>query len=155
MATFLRLLVLIVILNVIRYLVAGPIETFLILPSLFGQMEANPGYFNNTFTAVDWVTSYFYNFMMWACAAWAFHIMQPALKGGWYAKSYKAFGLTWLFFASVSAIYMNHYSHSKAFYVFNVLDAVIAFFVVAVANAYLYPRIVKTPGDSGSRGVGD
>ena len=35
---------------------------------------------------------------------------------------------------------MNHYSHPKDFYFFNVLDALIVFTIVAVANGLLYPR---------------
>jgi arginine exporter protein ArgO len=51
--------------------------------------------------------------------------------------SLKTFALGWLFFASVSAIYMNHYSHPKDFYLWNILDAVLAFLIVAVANGLL------------------
>jgi hypothetical protein len=46
-----------------------------------------------------------------------------------------------LFFTSVSAIYMNQYSHSKWFYIWNCLDAVIVFAVGAIANGLLYPRL--------------
>ena len=96
MATFFRFLVLVVILNVVRYLVGGLVEQPFILPHLFGEMEANPSYFATEFTTIDWATSFFYNFMMWLAVVWVYH--------------------------SVSFIYMNHYSHPKAFYFWNVLN---------------------------------
>jgi len=58
-------------------------------------------------------------------------------------KSLKAFGLSLLFFVSVSAIYMNHYSHSKWFYFWNCLDAIIVLGIVAVAGGLIYPRLFK------------
>jgi hypothetical protein len=93
------------------------------------------GGFNNQFTPTDWATSFFYNFMMWLTATWVFVLMAPGLL--------KAFRLMLMFFVSVSAIYMNHYAHSKWFYIWNSLGAVIVCAVVAVSNGLLYPRIFK------------
>ncbi len=138
----LRLLALIFLLNVVRYLVAAPIEQLTVLPGLFEAMEADASTFNTSFTTVDWITSFLYNGVMWAVATVAFHWMHPRLSGGWIAKSLKAYGLMCLFFLSVSAIYMNHYSHPAAFYLYNMGSAVIAYAVVAVANGFLYPRLV-------------
>ena len=105
--TFLRFLVLVVLLNVVRYLVAGVVEQALVLPHLFGAMAESPEYFM--------------------------------------VASLKSFGLMWLMFAAVSAIYMNHYSHPRDFYLWNILDAVIAFATVAVANGLLYRRVLGPP----------
>ncbi len=37
---------------------------------------------------------------------------------------------------------MNHYSHTKAFYLYNILDVLIAYTVVAVANGLLYTLFI-------------
>lgn len=142
-----RFLGLVVVLNIIRYVVAGVIEMPLILPPLFKEMEENATYFNTAFATVDWLTSYFYNFIMWLCMTWIFHLARPALHGREMIKSLKVFGLGWLFFASVSAIYMNHYSHPKAFYLWNILDGIVAFGIVAVANGLLYRRMMGIQAD--------
>jgi len=137
-----RFLALVILLNVIRYLVVGPIESVTFLPHLFGEMEKHAAYFATEFTTVDWVTSYFYNFMMWMAAVWVFHLMRPVLKGSDLTASLKVFSLMWLFFASVSAVYMNHYSHPKLFYIVNVADALLVFGLVGAANGLLYRRVM-------------
>ncbi|MEX2570888.1 MAG: hypothetical protein WD737_06250 [Gemmatimonadota bacterium] len=142
MQTALRLFALILALNVIRYVVAGPLEQMTVLPPLFTAMAESPDYFNNSFSTVDWVTSFLYNGAMWGIAVLVFHSIHPQLPGGWLAKSVQSYGLLCLFFLSVSAIYMNHYSHPNSFYLYNMGSAVIAFGVVAVANTILYPRLV-------------
>ena len=142
MATFLRLLALVFALNIIRYLAAGPIEAFTVLPRLFAAMEASPSYFRNEFTTLDWITSYFYNFMMWASCVLCYHFIHPSLAGSSIVRSFKTFALLYLFFVSVSTIYMNHYSHPYDFYLYNILDGAIAFSVVALGNGLLYPRLM-------------
>lgn len=144
--TFVRFLALVVLLNVVRYLVAGVVEQMLVLPHLFGAMAESPEYFRTEFTTWDWITSYLYNFVMWGVAAWVFHLLRPVLRGGNVVASLKSFALMWLMFAAVSAIYMNHYSHPRDFYLWNILDAVIAFGTVAVANGLLYGRVMGRQG---------
>ena len=144
--TFVRFLALVVLLNVVRYLVAGVVEQMLVLPHLFGAMAESPEYFRTEFTTWDWITSYLYNFVMWGVAAWEFHLLRPVLRGGNVVASLKSFALMWLMFAAVSAIYMNHYSHPRDFYLWNILDAVIAFGTVAVANGLLYGRVMGRQG---------
>ncbi len=138
----LRFLSLVVVLNVIRYAVGAVIEPALIFPGLFGAMEGASSYFNTSFTTLDWITSYFYNFAVWLTCVWVFHLMRPSLRGNDVAASLKAFGLMWIYFASVSAVYMNHYSHSRAFYGWNIADALMMFTVVAIANGLLYRRFM-------------
>lgn len=138
----LRFLILVVLLNLARYLVGGLLEAWTVAPRLFGEMAAHPSYFVQEFGTWDWVTSFTYNFVMWLAAAWFFHLARPSLPGSDLSASLQVFALAWLFFASVSFIYMNHYSHPADFYVWNVLDAVIAFGVVAVANGLLYRRVM-------------
>ena len=151
MLTFIRFLGLVILLNLLRYLVCVPIEMRLVLPRLIRQMEAHSSYFNTNFTSVDWITSYFYNFMMWLTILWLFHLLRPVLKGHEVVKSLKVFGIGFVFFASLSAIYMNHYSHPKLFYLFNILDALIVFPIVAVANGLLYPLFMRKRASSVSK----
>lgn len=135
-----KFLGLVVILNVVRYVVGEALE-LRVTSRLFRVMEAYPSVFNNQSTAADWATSFFYNFMMWLTATLVFALMALGLRRSAIARSLKSFGLMLLFFVSVSAIYMNHYAHSKWFYIWNSLDAVIAFAVVGITNGLLYPRI--------------
>lgn len=139
--TLVKFLVLVAVLNVIRYALGWPLERLLIFNRLFGAMEKGSSCFNTAFTTFDWVTSYFYNFMMWLTLTWIFVKMHPVLAGNPVVRSLKIFGLGFLFFASVSAIYMNHYRHPKDFYFYNILDGMIVFPLVAVANGLIYPRV--------------
>ncbi len=138
----LKFLALVVLLNLVRYVVGGVVERPAVT-RLFRVMESYPAVFNNNFTTFDWVTSYFYNFMMWLTAAWVFALLAPSLRGHYVVRSLKVFGLILLFFFSLSAIYMNHYVHPKVFYFWNCVDALIVFPVVAVANGLLYPLLFK------------
>ena len=78
---FLRFLTLVVILNVLRYLLGFLVEPVAIFPGLSAAMEANASYFNSEFTTFDWLTSFFYNFMMWLVCVCVFHLMRPVIKG--------------------------------------------------------------------------
>lgn len=137
--TVVKLLALVVVLNIVRYVAAAPFEMWLIFEGLFGSMEGSPC-FNTNFTTFDWVTSFIYNFLMWLSITWLFFLAEANLKGHYVVRSLKLYGVAWLFFAALSGVYMNHYSHPKDFYFFNVLDALIVFTIVAVANGLLYPR---------------
>jgi hypothetical protein len=139
-----KFLTLVLALNLIRYVFGYPFEKLLIFDPLFGTMERNALCFNTTFTTFDWATSYFYNFMMWLTITWVFVAMQPRLAGDTVTKSLKVYGLMFLFFASVSAIYMNHYRHERTFYGYNILDALIVYTLVAVANGLIYPRLFRS-----------
>lgn len=118
---FAKFLALVMMINVIRYVFGVPFERLLIFERLFGEMEKNPLCFNTEFTHFDWTTSYFYNFMMWLAITWVFVNMHAALTGGPMLKSFKVYGLMYLFYASLSAIYMNHYRHQQTFYTYNIL----------------------------------
>ena len=86
--------------------------------------------------------------MFWLVAAWMYHLAHSAIKGHHVVKSLKIFGLMGLFFISVAAVYMNHYTAEiKTFYLYSMLDAVILFPLVGLANGLLYPRIM-TDGEA-------
>lgn len=138
----LKLLLLVLVLNIVRYAGGYIVEPFLIFPGLFGAMEASASYFRTEFTTFDWVTSYLYNFCMWLACAWVFHVARPAIHGSDLVASLKVFGIMCFSFASVSAIYMNHYSHPRDFYLWNIADAVLVFALVGIANGFLYRRVM-------------
>ncbi|MFI5176789.1 MAG: hypothetical protein ACHQKY_18165 [Terriglobia bacterium] len=152
MKTFLRFLVLVIALNLVRYVAGIPIEFPLVVNKMSGVMERNASCFNIHFSTLDRTTSYFYNFMMWLTITWVFHLLPPSLRGSFVGKSLKVYGLMFLSFASVSAIYMNHYIHPKSFYVYNIFDALIIFPLVAVANGLLYPLLMTRRRESPAPG---
>jgi hypothetical protein len=148
MKTFLKFFALVVLLNVIRYSFAYlPLEQLAFQP-MFGVMNANPAYFNMNFSTSDWATSYLYNFMMWLAFTWVFVLVQPRLKGHPVLRALKVYGLMFLIFASISAIYMNHYAHPKEFYLYSIFDALLVFPVVAVATGLLHPILFKPESSS-------
>lgn len=139
----LKFLSFVVALNLVRYFAGYPVEKFFIFDSLVGAMEKSAYCFNTHFTTFDWVTSYFYNFMMWLTVAWVYVKLQRVLTCSDVIKSLKVYGIMYLYFASLSGIYMNHYRHPKTFYFFNVLDGLLVFPIVAVANGLIYPLLFK------------
>ena len=139
---FVRFLGLVLVLNILRYGGGFLFEPFIIFPGLFGAMEESASYFRNEFTTFDWVSSYLFNFVMWLTCVWIFHLLRPVLRGPDLLASVKVFGIMWLMFASTSAIYMNHYSHPRDFYFWNVFDALLVFALVALGNGFLYRRMM-------------
>ena len=146
-----RFLALVVILNVLRYLGGFLIEPTAIFPGLTAAMMASAEYFNTVYDTFDWVTSFFYNFMMWLTCALVFHLMRPAIRGSDILASFKVFGIMCLFFASVAAILMNHYSHPKDFYFWIILDSVLIYAFVALCNGLLYRRVMGPYAAAGTR----
>ncbi len=143
MKTVFKFLLLVIILNLIRYFIVGPIEGLTIMEPMHRVMPEYPECFNNEFTQFDWMTSFFYNFMLWVSVVWIFHLAHPALKGSYLIKSLKVFGICCLFFSSLAAIYMNHYIVDiRTFYRYSILDAIIVFTILGVGNGLLYPRIM-------------
>ncbi len=141
MLRFLKLLGLALLLNLVRYLAGMPIESLTIMEPMHRVMPQFPEVFDTDFTSADFAISLGYNFMLWFTATAVFHLMHPALKGSLLIKSLKSFGLMCLFFVSLAAVYMNHYTDAvKPFYLWSMVDAVIVFTLVALANAFLYPR---------------
>ncbi len=143
LVTAAKLIGLCAVLNILRYYVFGFIEGVFVMGPLFAAMEQSKEYFNTDFKTIDWVTSYFYNFVLWFVITIAFHVVHPRLTGNTVLRSLKVYGLMLVMFASVSAIYMNHYSHPKDFYIYNILDSVLIFPLVGIANGFLYPLFFK------------
>lgn len=144
MKTFLKFLLLVVMLNAVRYLVGGPIESLFVLDGMFGVMQKFPDAFNSDFSNTDMAVSFFYNFMLWLSAAALFFVAFPALKGHYVIRSLKIHALMCLFFLSLTAIYMNHFVVSvRSFFLYSMLDAVILFLIVGTANGLIFPLLFK------------
>lgn len=144
MKTVLKFLLLVVLLNLVRYLFGYYLESWFVLPGMFDVMGKFPESFNTAFSNTDFAISLFYNFMLWLAAAWIFHLAHPNVKGGFILKSLKIYGISCLFFLSLSAVYMNHYVEAvQPFYLYSMLDAILLFPIVAIANGFIYPRLFK------------
>lgn len=148
MITFLRLVLLVIVLNLIRYFVGGPIEAVTIMEPMHRMLPDYPGVFDLDFSTRDFTISLFYNFMLWFSATLAFHLAWPALAGPMWARSLKMFGVMALFFCSLAAVYMNHYVGAiREFYLWSMVDALIVFSIVGLANGFLYPVIMRRKPD--------
>ena len=140
MNTAFKLIILVMLLNVVRYIVGMPIESLTIMEPMHRVMPRYPDVFDTEFTTIDFAISLFYNFMMWFTATLVFHLLHPVLRGPIWVKSLKSYMLMALFFCSLAAIYMNHYSDAfKPFYLWSMVDALILFPLVGLANGILYP----------------
>jgi hypothetical protein len=141
MRTIMKLAGLVVLLNVVRYLLGGFVEGLTIMEPMHRPMSLYPEVFDNDFTTTDFTISLIYNYAVWFFATVAFHLLNPLLKGSIWVRSLKSYGLMAAFFCSLAAVYMNHYTADvKPFYFWSMVDAVIVFTIVALANALLYPR---------------
>jgi hypothetical protein len=144
MKPMLKFLVLVVLLNLARYLLGWLPEGWWVLPGMFGVMEKFPESFNVNFSSQDFAVSLFYNFMLWLSAAWIFHVAHANVRGNFVVRSLKVYGIIWLFFISLSAVYMNHFvDRVKPFYLYSMLDAIVLFPIIALANGLLYPRLFR------------
>ena len=64
-------------------------------------------------------------------------------------RSLKSFAVSGLIFISLAAVYMNHFvGESRAFFAWSIVDGLILFPLIAIANAFLYPLIVRKISDS-------
>lgn len=139
-----KFLLLVVILNIVRYLIGGPIEGLTIMEPMHRVMPEFPGCFNNDFTSQDFAISFFYNFMLWLAVTWIFLLAYPSMRGSFVVRSLKVFAVCCLFFISLAAIYMNHYiPEIRPFYMWSMVDAIILFFIVGLANGLIFPWLFK------------
>ena len=145
MNTIGKLAGLVLLLNVIRYLVGMPLEAITILEPMHRMMPLHPEVFDVDFTSTDFTSSLFYNCMLWFWATVVFHLMHPMLQGPLWLRSVKSYLIMAAFFCSLAAVYMNHYTvEVKPFYFWSMVDALILFPLVGLANAVLYPRFFSS-----------
>jgi hypothetical protein len=106
-------------------------------------MEMFPEVFDNHFSSTDFANSLGYNYGMWFAVALAIHFMHPNTEGGGLRKSLVAHAVMCLAFMSIALIYMNHFQGAmRDFFFYSMLDGPIVFTVVALGNAWLYPKLV-------------
>jgi len=145
MKTLLRFLLLVGILNFVRYLLGWFPETCWVLPGRFGVMAKFPESFNNNFGGEDFSVPLVYNFMLWLATAWIFHLAHASVRGSFLMKTLKIYGICALFFASLAVVCMNHFVAAiRLFYLQSMLDALVLFPIVAAANGLLYPLVFTT-----------
>jgi len=141
--TLAKLLALTVALNIVRYVVGGVIEGITIMEPMHTPMAAYPEIFKD-FGAADFALGFLFNFAMWFAAVLAVHLMWPALKGSAMVRAFKGYATMWLFFASLAAVYMNHYlAGVQLFYRWSIVDGMILFPLVALAHGFFYPMLFK------------
>ena len=141
MKTIAKLAILVVLLKLVRYVVGGPIESLTILEPMQRPMSLYADAFDADFSGTDFTISFLYNYVMWFFAAVVFHLLNPVLRGSIWVRSLKSYMLMAAFFCSLTAVYMNHYSAGvKPFYFWSMIDALIVFPIVGLANAWIYPR---------------
>jgi hypothetical protein len=93
------------------------------------------------FSNRDYAISLVYNFLLWLAAVLQYHFMHLALAGGSIARSLKSFTISWLAFASLALVYMNHFVEKmQPFFLWSIIDAALVFAIVALANGLLHPR---------------
>ncbi len=144
MKTILKLAALVVLLNAVRYTVGGWIEGFTIMEPMHRPLPLFPEAFDQEFTTADFMISLGYNYAMWFVAAVVFHLLNPVLRGSIWVRSLKSYLLMAAFFCALAAVYMNHYvAGIRPFYYWSMVDALIVFTVVALANALLYPLFFR------------
>ena len=141
--TALRLLLLVLALNVIRYVVVGPMEQVTLMGPMHRGFVDYPDTFNADFGTNDFIIGLVFNFVMWVCVLLIFHFMQASLPGPLLMRSVLGFALCALLFVSIAAVYMNHFrDHIKFFFVWSMVDALMVFVLVGIANGLLYPLLV-------------
>ncbi len=139
---YLKLFVYTILLNILRYFPGGWIEMYTIFDPMHQPMEDYPDCFG--FTENDLPASFAYNFLLWLSVVLIFHIAHKSLSGGMIFRSLIVFGLCCLFFVSIAAIYMNHYTLGiRSFYLYSMLDAVLLFSFLGLVNGWLYPVFFK------------
>jgi uncharacterized membrane protein YvlD (DUF360 family) len=142
--TILKLAALVVLLNIVRYTAGGWIEGFTIMEPMHRPLPLFPEAFDQDFTTTDFMISLGYNYAMWFVAAVVFHLLNPVLRGSIWVRSLKSYLLLAAFFCALAAVYMNHYvAGIRPFYYWSMVDALIVFTVVALANALLHPLFFR------------
>ena len=142
MKTFLKLILLTLIINILRYFPLSWLEAVTIFEPMHAPMESQASCFG--FRDVDFGWSLFYNFLLWFWVILGYHMFYRGLKGSHFIKSLLVFGFFCLFFISLAAIYMNHFNMEiRTFFRYSMLDALIIFIPLSLANGWLYPRFFR------------
>lgn len=145
--TALKLLLLTLVLNLVRYLVGGPIEAAVLAEPMHRAMALYPEVWNSEFSGTDFLVSLGYNFALWFVVVVQVHLMRESLPGPGIVRSLLGFGLAMLAFMALAAVYMNHFvAESRAFFAWSVVDALILFPLLGLAHGLLHPLLFRGGG---------
>ncbi len=143
MRRVLKLTLLVALLSVIRLGLGHPLERLLLNDRIDAAILASSGYFNTQFSTLDWVTYCFYSFVKWFSVSALYMKLDSVVHGRPLVRSLKVYGVAFLFFASISAAYMNQYNHPSDFYIYKILDGLLVFTLMALANTWIYPLVFR------------
>ena len=148
MKTIAKLAGLVVLLNLVRYTLGGYLESLTIMEPMHRPLPLFPEAFDQDFSNLDFMISLVYNYAMWFVATVVFHLLNPVLRGPLILRSLQSYLLMAAFFCSLAAVYMNHYvAGIRPFYLWSMVDALIVFPLVGLANAALYPLFFRSGSD--------
>jgi len=139
----LKLTLLVGLLGVIRVAVGHPLVRLLLADRMDAAIEASSGYFNTQFSTLDWVTYCFYSFVKWFSVSALYMKLDGVVHGRPLVRSLKVYGVAFLFFASISAAYMNQYNHPGDFYIYKIIEGLLIFTLMAFANSWIYPLVFR------------
>lgn len=146
MRRILKVFLLVFLLNSVRYAVGWPLERLFMREKLHAAMQDAGDIFNLQPTPWNWAAFFFVNFLIWFLITVVYVKIEPVVHGHPIRKSLKVYGVMFLFFVAISALYMNQYNHPGDFYVYHILDGMLIFPLVAVANGLIHPRLFRLPG---------
>ena len=141
MRRILKFLLLVFLLNSVCYAIGWPLERLLIQERLSAVIEGSPEIFNVVNSPWEWAVYFFANFMAWFMISVIYVKIEPQVHGHPIRKSLKVYGVMFLYFVAISAAYMNQYNHPSDFYVWNILDRMLIFPIMAVTNGLIHPRL--------------
>jgi hypothetical protein len=148
-----KTILLAVLLTVVRYVVGLPIEWFLIYDKLNSIMTEGRELFNVDWTPLEHFYSVLYNFLGWLLITVLYVKIESVVHGHPVRKSLKLYAVMYMYFVSVSGIYMLRYNHPSDFYLYMMLDRLLLFSIVAIANGILHPRLFRPPAPATRRTI--
>jgi hypothetical protein len=103
---------LVLLLNLVRYLLGGPIESVTIMRPMHSVMPRYPEVFDNDFMTRDFIVSLFYVLQLHALVRGGAGLPSPASSPARPPVAAKPGELRsdGLFFCSLAALYMNHFT---------------------------------------------
>jgi hypothetical protein len=140
----LKILLLAVLLTGVRYAIGYPLEIFLIQDKLRAVMSTDSDLFHVEFSPLEQVYSMAYNFLGWLMITVIYVKIEPLVHGHPIRRSLKVYAVMYMYFVSVSAIYMLRYARPTDFYIYFMLDRLLLFPLLAVANGILHPWLFRS-----------
>jgi hypothetical protein len=143
MRRILKFSFLLALLCAVRFAIGWPLERLLLHERLTSVIETNYDLFNWQFTTWNWFVHFFLDFMTWFLITLLYVKIEPVVHGHPIRKSLKVYGVMFLFFSTSSAVYMNQYSRTGEFFLYTILDRLLLFGILAVANGLIHPWVFR------------